>query len=201
MVFLSIIRSSRLHTQHQVYVIQVSWLLASRYVKELVPSCSLASSQLTVWHIPDAVCAVLNSWWWMERPSETCRAMFNKLENCASSWFHYINYGTSYNLSVQMTVFQDCHSHSLLLCFPPIPSTLHYTDPGTYSYHSKYFNKHNYQTTGVTLLCKLYDQSIITFLISKTWQKKVTYMNHKIPHYVYNLNFPLCHPSMFQPHS
>jgi len=28
-VFLSIIRSSRLYTQHQVYVIQVSWLLAS----------------------------------------------------------------------------------------------------------------------------------------------------------------------------
>jgi hypothetical protein len=28
MVFLSIIRSSRLYTQHQVYVVQVSWLLA-----------------------------------------------------------------------------------------------------------------------------------------------------------------------------
>jgi len=24
-------------------------------------------------HIPDAVCTALNSWWWTERPSETCR--------------------------------------------------------------------------------------------------------------------------------
>jgi len=31
-------------------------------------------------HIPDAVCTVLDSWWWMERPSETCRVIFNKLE-------------------------------------------------------------------------------------------------------------------------
>jgi hypothetical protein len=26
-----------------------------------------------VWHMPDAVCAVLSSWCWTERPSETCR--------------------------------------------------------------------------------------------------------------------------------
>jgi len=72
MVFPSIIRSSRLYTQHQVYVIQVSWLLASGHGMELV-------------------CTVLNSWWWMERPSETCREIINKLENCASSWFYYRN--------------------------------------------------------------------------------------------------------------
>ena len=34
-VFPSIIRSSRLYTQHQVYVIQVSWLLASGHEMEL----------------------------------------------------------------------------------------------------------------------------------------------------------------------
>jgi len=46
----------------------------------------------TVWHIPDAVCTALNSWWWTERPAETCRVVFNKLEkNCASSWFYYRN--------------------------------------------------------------------------------------------------------------
>ena len=39
--------------------------------------------------MPDAVGTVLNSWWWTERPSETCRVIFNKLENCASSWFYY----------------------------------------------------------------------------------------------------------------
>ena len=26
-----------------------------------------------IWHIPYAVCRVLDSWWWTERPSETCR--------------------------------------------------------------------------------------------------------------------------------
>jgi len=26
--------------------------------------------------MPVAVCTVLNSWWWTERPSETCRVSF-----------------------------------------------------------------------------------------------------------------------------
>jgi len=30
--------------------------------------------------IPDAVCTVSDSWWWTERPSETCRMLFqNKI--------------------------------------------------------------------------------------------------------------------------
>ena len=33
-----------------------------------------------VWQIPDAVCAVLNSWWWTEKPSETCRAYYRNRE-------------------------------------------------------------------------------------------------------------------------
>ena len=38
----------------------------------------LASKQAAVpaWHIPVAVCTVLNSLWWTERPSKTCRAFF-----------------------------------------------------------------------------------------------------------------------------
>jgi hypothetical protein len=90
MVFPSIIRSSRLYTQHQVYIIQVSWLLASGHEMELWFHLVPASKQLTVsvWHIPFAVCTVLNYWWWTERPSEKCRVIFNKLENCASSWFY-----------------------------------------------------------------------------------------------------------------
>jgi len=47
-VFLSIIRSSKLHIQRQVLV----------------------------WQIPDALCAVLSSWWWTEKLSETCRASY-----------------------------------------------------------------------------------------------------------------------------
>ena len=47
-----------------------------------------------VWHVPDAVCTVLGSWWWTKRPSETCRMLFqNKinLRYCASGWFCYRN--------------------------------------------------------------------------------------------------------------
>jgi len=45
-----------------------------------------------VWHIPDAVCTVLDSWWWTERLSKTCRVLFqNKinLRYCASGWFYH----------------------------------------------------------------------------------------------------------------
>ena len=91
-VFPSIIRSSRLYIQHQVYVIQVSWLLASGHEMER-----------TVWHMLDAVCTVLNSWWWMERQSETCRVIFNKLENCASNWFYYRNMLHSFTSLIMST--------------------------------------------------------------------------------------------------
>ena len=34
-----------------------------------------------VWHIPIAACAVLDSWWWTEKLSETCTVLFqNKFE-------------------------------------------------------------------------------------------------------------------------
>jgi len=64
-VFPSIIRSSRLYIQQP-----------NRYC------CLLASKQTTLFDkCPVAVCTVLNSWWWTERPSETCRVSFqNKFE-------------------------------------------------------------------------------------------------------------------------
>ena len=62
------------------------WMLASG---QEVPASK--QSTTTVWHIPDAVFRVLNSWWWTKRPPETCRVIFNKLENCVSSWFYYRN--------------------------------------------------------------------------------------------------------------
>jgi len=46
----------------------------------------------SIWHMPVALCAVLNSWWRTERPSETCRQSFqNKIiwYTGASSWFYY----------------------------------------------------------------------------------------------------------------
>ena len=74
-VFPSILRSLRLYKQH--HTIQVLWLLASK---------------LPVWC--DAVCTVLDSGRWTERPSETCRMLFqNKiyLKYYASGWFYYRN--------------------------------------------------------------------------------------------------------------
>jgi len=36
-------------------------------------------STVSVWHMPIAVCTVLNSWWWSERPPETCRVLHTYL--------------------------------------------------------------------------------------------------------------------------
>ena len=45
-----------------------------------VQDCTYSKRHLSVWQMPLAVCTVLNSWWWTERPSETCRVSFqNKL--------------------------------------------------------------------------------------------------------------------------
>ena len=81
----SFIRSLRLYIQHQVYVYRFcGCLLAGTRWK-----CCLTEP---VWHISDAVCTVLDIWWWTERPSETCRLLFqNKinLRHCASGWFYY----------------------------------------------------------------------------------------------------------------
>ena len=56
-----------------------------------------------VWHTPDAVCTVLDSWWWKERPSETCSVLFQNKMNlrcCASGWFYYRNilYSSLYSM-------------------------------------------------------------------------------------------------------
>ena len=62
-VFPSIIRSLRLYIQHQFHLVPAS-----------------KQSAESVWHTPDAVCIVLDSWWWTERPSETCRVLLqNKI--------------------------------------------------------------------------------------------------------------------------
>jgi len=75
----SIIRSLRLYIQHQICH------------TGSVATCWPAATE-PVWY--DVVCTVLDSWWWTERPSETCRVLFqNKinLRYCASGWFYYRN--------------------------------------------------------------------------------------------------------------
>jgi len=73
-VFPSIIMRSRLYIQQQAYVKQI--LQADSSIS-LTYCCLLAVS---VWHMPVAVCTVLNSWWWTERPFEACRVLlqYNK---------------------------------------------------------------------------------------------------------------------------
>ena len=47
-----------------------------------------------VWHILVGVCTVSDSRWWTERPSETCRVLFQNKINlrfCASGWFYCRN--------------------------------------------------------------------------------------------------------------
>jgi len=51
---------------------------------------------VSVWQLPVAVCTVLNSRWWTERPSETCRMLLqNKIKLIwyigASGWIYYRN--------------------------------------------------------------------------------------------------------------
>ena len=43
-------------------------------------SFTVSLFQLLVWQIPDAVFAVFSSWWWTEKPSETCRASYRNKE-------------------------------------------------------------------------------------------------------------------------
>ena len=43
------------------------------YMSSLLVATASGSSK-QAWHISDAVCTVLSSWWWAEKPSETCRA-------------------------------------------------------------------------------------------------------------------------------
>jgi len=55
---------------------------------------SVAAATEPVWHIPDDVCIVLDSWWWKDRLSETCTVLLqNKinLSYCASGWFYCRN--------------------------------------------------------------------------------------------------------------
>ena len=63
-VFPTIIGSSRLYILQQAYVKQVMLLLASK------------QTAVSVWDMPVAVCTIVNSRWWTERPSETCRVSF-----------------------------------------------------------------------------------------------------------------------------
>ena len=94
-----------------VYVIEVCWHILLLCVQWITPddgqntdlltackqdkdvpswSCSQAVSK-PVWHIHIAVCRVLDSWWWTEELSATCRVLFQEKswEISPSTWFYY----------------------------------------------------------------------------------------------------------------
>jgi len=43
------------------------------------PDPASKQSAKPVWHIPIAVCTVLDTWWRTEKLSETCRVLFQKI--------------------------------------------------------------------------------------------------------------------------
>jgi len=97
-VFPSIIRSLILYIQHQVYVMQVLWLLVSRNeMFHLVPASfhpvPVSKQPQNLYYIYSMLlCTVLDSWWWTERPFETCRVLFQNtiyLRYCVSGWLYY----------------------------------------------------------------------------------------------------------------
>jgi hypothetical protein len=70
---------------------------------------SIKQVTVSVWHMPVAVCTVLNSWWWTGRPSETCRVVCrNKRiwETGASGWFTTEIYydARTYERQIRMSV-------------------------------------------------------------------------------------------------
>jgi hypothetical protein len=59
------------------------------------------------------VIQVLDSWWWTERPSETCRVLFqNKinLRYCAFGWFYYRNQQTHRKITTYLYIIVSKYS-------------------------------------------------------------------------------------------
>jgi len=75
-VFPSIIRSSKLRIQQRYMSNSCCYLLLSgmRWNSFISSPIAAGSSRCLTYTV--AVYAVLSSWWWTERPSETCRAFY-----------------------------------------------------------------------------------------------------------------------------
>jgi len=61
-------------------LVGMRWNWFSRLLNQfhLIPASKQSAE--SVWHMPVAVCTVLESWWWTERPSETRRVLLqNKI--------------------------------------------------------------------------------------------------------------------------
>jgi len=66
--------------------------LSDQYCFQLLTWPGEQQLAVLVWQIPDAECAVLSSWWWTEKPSETYTASYrNKLRNAPCCWLYSAN--------------------------------------------------------------------------------------------------------------
>jgi len=92
-VFSSIIRSPRLYIQHQVYVIEVRWLLASGHEMKLqfhlVPASKLSTN------LYDIYLMLYVKFWTPDDGRKDCPKHVEwysiNPKNCVSSWFYYRN--------------------------------------------------------------------------------------------------------------
>jgi hypothetical protein len=72
-------RTIRVSDSFSVHPQESSTTHTNRYMSYRL--CRLLASGIRlepVWHIPIAVCTVLDSWWWTEKLFETCRVLFQK---------------------------------------------------------------------------------------------------------------------------
>ena len=112
-----------------------------------------SGSSKQAWQIPDTVCTDLSSWWWAEKPPETCRALTvikNIIQHCilllymkntltmhghinvkihtlnTHNMSHSIHLYQSVSLSLSAQLVSSSSSHSLLIFHyisPSVPST------------------------------------------------------------------------------
>jgi hypothetical protein len=78
-------------TNHMHNISNVFYFGRTLYMFGMVSMSIIRNLRL---HTASGICTVLDSWLWTERPSATCRVLFqNKinLRYCASGWFYYRN--------------------------------------------------------------------------------------------------------------
>jgi len=92
--WISIVKPTRCASVSNYFILEWHTTCFGRSFRPSSGEQASKQTAVSVWHTPVAVCTVLISWWWTERPSETCRVSFqNKIiwYNGASSWFCYRN--------------------------------------------------------------------------------------------------------------
>jgi hypothetical protein len=101
-VFPSIIRSSKLRIQQRYmsnsccYRLQsaMRWNWFDNKTNSISSPIAAGNSSCLTYRPTVAVYAVLSSWWWTEKPSETCRALCKNKQSeitGASCWLYYRN--------------------------------------------------------------------------------------------------------------